>query len=106
MSSWYLTSHSGQLSLLLPVGREMSTGQGVLAVLCGWEQGNKGELDTTCVQFGSGGGQIPPPPGDKFVACNRASYRCSKMYFLLCKYLFIFLSFFVWFKIADTSAKR
>jgi len=30
----------------------------------------------------------------------------SKMYFLLCKYLFIFLSFFVCFKTADTSSKR
>ena len=58
----FVTNHSGQLSLLLPVGREMSTDQVVLAVLCGSEQGNKGELDTACIQFGSGGGANPPPP--------------------------------------------
>jgi len=31
------TSHLDQLSLLPSVGRKMSTGQGTVAVLCGWE---------------------------------------------------------------------
>jgi len=34
--SWHVTSHSGQLSLLPSVGREMSTGQSAL-MRCGWE---------------------------------------------------------------------
>jgi len=37
MSSWYLTSHLGPLSLLPSVGWEMSIGQGAVAVLYGWE---------------------------------------------------------------------
>jgi len=35
MLSWYVINHSGQLSLLPSAGRETSTGQGTLAVLCG-----------------------------------------------------------------------
>jgi len=33
---WYVTSHPGQLSLLLSVGREMSTDQSAV-MLCAWE---------------------------------------------------------------------
>ena len=33
----HVTSHSGQLSLLPSTGREMSTDQGTVAVLCGWD---------------------------------------------------------------------
>jgi len=36
----YVTSHSGQLSLLPSAGLEMSTGQGAVAVLFRWE-GNR-----------------------------------------------------------------
>jgi len=45
----YVTSHSGQISLLPSAGREMSTGQGAVAVLCGRE-GNRGL--TSCVRLG------------------------------------------------------
>jgi len=37
---WYVTSHSGQLSLLPSAGRRMSISQGAAAVLCGRE-GNR-----------------------------------------------------------------
>ena len=36
--SWYVTSQTGQLSLLSSVGQEMSTSQDTVAVLCGWEE--------------------------------------------------------------------
>jgi len=36
ISPWYVTSHSGQLSLLSSMGWEMSTGQSAVK-LCGWE---------------------------------------------------------------------
>jgi len=41
----YVTSHSGQLSLLSSAGREMSASQGAVAVLCGWE-GNRSSYVT------------------------------------------------------------
>jgi len=41
----YVTSHSGQLSLLSSAGREISTIQGAVAVLCGWE-GNRSSYVT------------------------------------------------------------
>ena len=34
---WCVTRLSGQLSLLTSLGWEMSTSQGAVAVLCGWE---------------------------------------------------------------------
>jgi len=37
----YVTSHIGQLSLISAAGREMSTDQGPVTLLCGWE-GNRG----------------------------------------------------------------
>ena len=36
MPFWYVTSHSGQLSLLTLAGWEMSTSQSVV-MLCGWQ---------------------------------------------------------------------
>jgi len=38
--SWYVTSHSGQLSLLPSVGREVCTSEGTMTVFCSWE-GNR-----------------------------------------------------------------
>jgi len=43
----------------------------------------EGEVDATCVQFGSRGKF--PPPGDIFVVCNCASYRCMD-YLILYNY--------------------
>jgi len=34
-SPWFVTSHSGQLSLQLSAGRKISTGQSAVT-LCGW----------------------------------------------------------------------
>ena len=39
-SSWYVSVHSGQLSLLPSAGWEPSTSQGTVAMLCVWE-GNR-----------------------------------------------------------------
>jgi len=36
-SSWYVTSHSSQLSFLLLARQKMSTGHGAVAVLTGWK---------------------------------------------------------------------
>jgi len=44
--SWYVTSHLGQLSLLPSAGWKMSTGQGAVAALFGWE-GNRIGLSLT-----------------------------------------------------------
>jgi len=38
---YYITSHSGQLSLLPSAGREVSTGQEAVAVLCSWEDNRR-----------------------------------------------------------------
>jgi len=37
ISSWYVTSHSGQLNLLPSAGREISTCQEAVAMTCSWE---------------------------------------------------------------------
>jgi len=36
----------------------------------------EGEVDATCVQFGSRGNFPLPASGDIFVVCNCTSYRC------------------------------
>ena len=50
MLSWYVTSHSGRLSLLSSVGREMSTDQRAVAVLCRWE-GNRRSSITLAILY-------------------------------------------------------
>jgi len=44
MPSCYVTSHSGQLSLLPSAGREMSSDQGAVAVLCGREGNRRSDI--------------------------------------------------------------
>jgi len=49
MLSWYVTSHSGQLSVLPSAGREMCTAQGAIAMLCCWEvNGRFGVIVAIC----------------------------------------------------------
>ena len=45
MLSWYVTSHSGQLSLLPSAPWDMSTSQGAVAVLCSWEGNRRSDVN-------------------------------------------------------------